>query len=157
MPILLNDLPEIVKVKLISHSTQGFAKYVNMFFLQNVVPQIHVSRQRLYPRCVSLSAHLATNVDLLACFAERLFKSSFSYYMKGKQFGNYDSPQRRLSSRLEPSSHEFRLAVKLGVVSVYVFDFKKCTRNICVLTGKNTNQNTDGECILYLSRSIRFL
>ena len=32
-------------------------------------------------------------------------------------FGNSDSPQRRLSSRLEPSSREFRLAVKLGVVS----------------------------------------
>ena len=26
-------------------------------------------------------------------------------------FGNSDGPQRRLSSRLEPSSHEFRLAV----------------------------------------------
>ena len=46
-------------------------------------------------------------------------------------FGNYDRPQRRLSSRLEPSS---RLAVKLGVVSVHVFDSKHFTRNICVLT-----------------------
>ena len=30
-------------------------------------------------------------------------------------FGNSDCPQRRLSNRLEPSSHEFRLAVKLGL------------------------------------------
>ena len=35
-------------------------------------------------------------------------------------FANSDSPQRRLSSRLEPSSREFRLADKLGVVSDYV-------------------------------------
>ena len=37
---------------------------------------------QLDPSCVSV--RLATNVDLFACFAERLFKSSFSYYMKGK-------------------------------------------------------------------------
>ena len=46
-------------------------------------------------------------------------------------FGNSDSPQRRLSSRLEPPSHEFRLAVKLGVVSGYVLDSKHVTRHIC--------------------------
>ena len=53
-------------------------------------------------------------------------------------FGNSDCPQRRLSNRLEPSSHEFRLAVKLGlgVVSGYVFDSKQFTHNICVLTIK---------------------
>ena len=49
-------------------------------------------------------------------------------------FGNSDSPQRRLSNRLEPSSHVFRLSVKRGVGSGYVFDFKHFTRNICVLT-----------------------
>ena len=38
------------------------------------------------------------------------------------KFGNSYSPQRRLSNRLESSSHEFRLAVKLGVVSGYLFD-----------------------------------
>ena len=32
---------------------------------------------QLYPSCIS--APLATNVGLFACFAERLFKSSFSY------------------------------------------------------------------------------
>ena len=32
---------------------------------------------QLDPSCVS--APLATNVDLFACFAEHLFKSSFSY------------------------------------------------------------------------------
>ena len=51
-------------------------------------------------------------------------------------FGNSDSPQRRLSSGLEPTSPEFRLAAKLGVVSVYVFDHKHFTRNVCVLTIK---------------------
>ena len=36
LPLLLNNLPEIVKEKLISHSTQGFAKYVKLyFFLQS--------------------------------------------------------------------------------------------------------------------------
>ena len=50
------------------------------------------------------------------------------------QFRNSDSPQRRLSRLLEPSSREFRLAVKLGVVSGYGFDSKHFTRNICVLT-----------------------
>ena len=44
------------------------------------------------------------------------------------------SPQRRLSCRLEPSPHEFGLAVKLGVVSVYVFDSKHFTHDICILT-----------------------
>ena len=51
-----------------------------------------------------------------------------------KEFGNSVSPQRRLSSRLEPSSHEFRLAVELSFVSGYVFYSKHFTRNICVLT-----------------------
>ena len=60
-------------------------------------------------------------------------------------FGNSDSPQQRLSSPLEPSCHEFRLAVKLGVVSGYVFDSKHLTRNICVLTIK---MSTNGECTL---------
>ena len=31
LPLLLNNLPEIVKQKLISHSTQGFARYVKMY------------------------------------------------------------------------------------------------------------------------------
>ena len=35
LPLLLNNLPEIVKEKLISHSTQGFAKYVKSHFSQN--------------------------------------------------------------------------------------------------------------------------
>ena len=30
-------------------------------------------------------------------------------------FGNSDTPQRRLSNRFEPSSHEFGLALSLGV------------------------------------------
>ena len=32
LQLLLNNLPEIVKEKLISHSTQGFAKYVKLYF-----------------------------------------------------------------------------------------------------------------------------
>ena len=35
LPLLLNKVPEIVKEKLISHSTQGFAKYVKLYFLQS--------------------------------------------------------------------------------------------------------------------------
>ena len=35
LPLLLNNLPEIVKEKLISHSSQGFAKYVKLYFLQS--------------------------------------------------------------------------------------------------------------------------
>ena len=35
LPLLLNNLPEIVKEKLISYSTQGFAKYVKLYFLQS--------------------------------------------------------------------------------------------------------------------------
>ena len=31
LPFLVNNLPEIVKEKLVSHSTQGFAKYVKLF------------------------------------------------------------------------------------------------------------------------------
>ena len=53
-----------------------------------------------------------------------------------KLFGNSDSPQRCLSSRLEPSSHVFRLAVKRGVSSGYGFYSKQFTLNICVLTIK---------------------
>ena len=53
-----------------------------------------------------------------------------------RTFGNYDRPQRRLSNRLEPSSRVFRLAVKCGVGSGYVFDSKHFTRNICVLSIK---------------------
>ena len=34
LPFLLNNLPELGKEKLISHSTQGFAKYVKFYFLQ---------------------------------------------------------------------------------------------------------------------------
>ena len=52
------------------------------------------------------------------------------------QFGNSDSPQRRLASRLEPSSHVFRLAVKRGVGCGYVFYSKQFTLNIGVLTIK---------------------
>ena len=35
LPLLLNNLPEIVKEKLILHSTQGFAKYVKLNFYQS--------------------------------------------------------------------------------------------------------------------------
>ena len=36
LPLLLNNLPEIVKEKLISHSTQAYvAKYVKLYFLQS--------------------------------------------------------------------------------------------------------------------------
>ena len=51
----------------------------------NGIPQIHVSHvstgghTQLASSCVS--AYLATNVDLFACFAERLFKSSSISYI----------------------------------------------------------------------------
>ena len=35
LPLLLNNLPEIVKEIFISHITQGFAKYVKLYFLQS--------------------------------------------------------------------------------------------------------------------------
>ena len=35
LPLLLNNLPEKVKEKHISHCTQGFAKYVKLYFLQS--------------------------------------------------------------------------------------------------------------------------
>ena len=35
LPLLLNNLHEIVTENLISHSTQGFAKYVKIHLLQN--------------------------------------------------------------------------------------------------------------------------
>ena len=35
LPLLLNNLPEIVNEKRISHSTQGFVKYVKLYFLQS--------------------------------------------------------------------------------------------------------------------------
>ena len=56
------------------------------------------------------------------------------FQKKESLFGNSDSQQRRLSNRLEPSSHVFRLAVKCGVGSGYVFNSKHFTRNICVLS-----------------------
>ena len=75
-----------------------------------------------------------------------------------RTFGNSDSPQRRLSNRLEPSSRVFRLAVKCGVGSGgYVFDSKHFTRNICVLSIKNVTQYTDDECTLYINRYVMFL
>ena len=35
LPLLLKNLPEIVKETLTSHSTLGFAKYVKLYFLQS--------------------------------------------------------------------------------------------------------------------------
>ena len=35
LPLLLNNLPEIVTEKLMSHSTHGFVKYVKLHFLQS--------------------------------------------------------------------------------------------------------------------------
>ena len=77
-----------------------------------------VFRQRSYLMLQNLTASLILNV--------------IHYVIR--EIGNSDSPQRRLSNRLEPSSHVFRLAVKRGVGSGYVFDYKHFTRNICVLS-----------------------
>ena len=65
-----------------------------------------------------VSAPLATNVDLWNPIWEFLLSAATHIETIG------------------PSSHEFRLAVKLGIVSGYVFDSKHFTRNICVLTIK---------------------
>ena len=35
LPLLLNNLPEKVKQKLMSHSNQGFVNYVKLYFLQS--------------------------------------------------------------------------------------------------------------------------
>ena len=73
-------------------------------------------------------------------------------------FGNSDSPQRRLSNRLEPFSHVFRLAVKCGVGSGYVFESKHFTRYICVLSiNISTNIPMIDECTLYINRYVMFL
>ena len=37
LSLLLNNLPEIVKEKLISHSTQGFAMYVKLYFVYKAI------------------------------------------------------------------------------------------------------------------------
>ena len=44
--LLLNILPEIVKEKLMSHSTQGFVKYVKLHFLQS--HEVTCTRQNCY-------------------------------------------------------------------------------------------------------------
>ena len=43
---LLNNIPEIVKEKLISYSTQGFAKYVKLYFIHNY--QVTCTKQNCY-------------------------------------------------------------------------------------------------------------
>ena len=37
LPLLLNNLPEIVKENLMSHSTQGFVNYVKLYFFYKVM------------------------------------------------------------------------------------------------------------------------
>jgi len=71
-------------------------------------------------------------------------------------FGNSDSPQRRLSSRLEPSSHVFRLAVKRGVGSGYVFYSEQFTLNICILTFK-ISTNIPMMNVRYIYKSIGYV
>ena len=44
LPLLLNNLPEIMKEKLTSHSNQGFVNYVKLYFLQSY----EVTRQHCY-------------------------------------------------------------------------------------------------------------
>ena len=67
-----------INIPLVSRSVlQVFTFLPALFFncIFNGVPQNHVSADtQLDPSCVS--ALLATNVDLFACFAECLFKSS---------------------------------------------------------------------------------
>ena len=46
LPLLLNNLPEIVKEKLMSHSTQGFVNYVKLYFLQSY--EVICTRQNCY-------------------------------------------------------------------------------------------------------------
>ena len=43
---LLNNLPEIIKENLSSHSSQGFAKYVKLYVLPNY--QVTCTRQNMY-------------------------------------------------------------------------------------------------------------
>ena len=46
--LLLNNLPEIVKETLMSHSNQGFVNYVKLYFLQNY--EVTCTRQHCYVR-----------------------------------------------------------------------------------------------------------
>ena len=46
LPLLLNNLPEIVKEKLMSHSNQAFVNYVKLYFLQSY--EITCTRQNCY-------------------------------------------------------------------------------------------------------------
>ena len=46
LPLLLNNHPEIVNEKLMSHSTQGFVKYVKLYFLQCY--EVTCTRQNCY-------------------------------------------------------------------------------------------------------------
>ena len=46
LPLLLNNLPDIVKEKLMSHSTQGFVNYVKQYFLQSY--EVICTRQNCY-------------------------------------------------------------------------------------------------------------
>ena len=46
LPLLLNNLPEIVKEKLMTHSSQGFVNYVKLYFLQSY--EVICTRQNCY-------------------------------------------------------------------------------------------------------------
>ena len=46
LPLLLNNLPEIVKEKLMSHSNQAFVNYAKLYFLQSY--EVICTRQNCY-------------------------------------------------------------------------------------------------------------
>ena len=94
--------------------------YLNMFLLEN--ENSVIAPETIVGCYVTICLH---DVRLELCQSTNRYVAEL--------FANSDSPQRRLSNRLEHSSREFRLAVKLGVVSGYVFDSKHFIRNICIL------------------------
>ena len=106
---------------------QNYVHSITYWILQTIVKWCYVIRNQ-EPKCYVIRNQEPNMYPPKCCAIVTWRKSEWI------SFGNSDSPQRRLSSRLEPSSREFRLAVKLGVVSVYVFDSKHFTRNICFLT-----------------------
>ena len=86
--MLLNTLHTGYYVSLAS--IHEMAQIITTFIIDSVysngLPQIQYANTQLDPSCVS--APPATNVDLFACFAERLFKSSSIIYLLCRRVAN---------------------------------------------------------------------
>ena len=79
LPLLLNNLPEIVKEKLISHSTQGFAKYVKLYLLQSY--QVACTMQDCYV-CMYATIRIKNHLPTLCCMYTYLYIFTYTYILK---------------------------------------------------------------------------